>query len=270
MKVFISADMEGICGVTNGAMTETSHFDFGRAREFMTGDVAAAVLGCLDAGATEITVKDAHGTANNIFLEGIPEPARVNSGWSAAGRMMESLDGSYDAALLVGYHAKVGTEDGCISHTMTGVVRGLWYNDVELGESGISAADAGHFGVPLVYASGDAALAREIVQVLGPEVVTTVVKTSVARQCVTCLPVEEARAAIRRDVRRALEQRGNVRPFLQGQSIEVKMRLQNPEQAAEAAKLPTARRVDLLTVAALAADGVAAATLVCTLYDAAR
>lgn len=270
MKVFISADMEGICGVTNGAMTETGHFDFGRARELMTGDVAAAVLGCLDAGATHIAVKDAHGTGNNILLEKLPAPAQLNSGWTAAGRMMEGVDASYDAALLIGYHAKVGTEDGCISHTMTGVVRGLWYNDVELGESGISAADAGHFGVPLVYASGDAALAREIAQVLGPEVVTTVVKTSVARQCVTCLPLEEARAAIRRDVKRALEQRGSVGAFLQGQAIEVKMRLQNPEQAAEAAKVPTARRVDALTVAAPADNGLAAATLVCTLYGAAR
>jgi D-amino peptidase len=262
--------MEGICGVTNGAMTETNHFDFGRARELMTGDVIAAILGCLDAGATEITVKDAHGTGNNILLEKLPAPVRLNSGWSPSGRMMEGLDASYDAALLVGYHARVGTEDGCLCHTMTGVVRGLWYNDREVGEAGISAADAGHFGVPVVYASGDAALAREIAELLGPQVVTTIVKTAIARECVTCLPLEEARAAIRRDVNRALEQRNAVSPFLQGQPIEVKMRLQTPEQAAEAAKIPTARRVDALTVAAPAPNGLAAATVVCALYEAAR
>lgn len=270
MRVFLSADMEGICGITNGAMTETDHFDFGRARELMTGDVAAAVLGCLDAGATEITIKDAHGTANNILLEKLPAPARLNSGWTAAGRMMEGLDASYDAALLIGYHARVGTEDGCLAHTMTGVVRGLWYNDTEVGEAGISAADAGHFGVPVVYASGDAALAREVAQVLGPGVVTTVVKTSLARQCVTCLPLKEAREAIRRDVKHALEHRASVRPFLHGQAIEVKIRLQTPEQAAEAEKVPTVRRLDALTVAASAPNGLAAATLVCALYDAAR
>lgn len=270
MKVFISADMEGISGLPNAAMTETDDRDFGRARELMTADVNAAVEGALAAGATQIVVRDAHGTANNLLPEKMPGPAEVIQGWTATGRMMEGIDESFDAALLIGYHAKSLTPGGTIAHTMTGVVRRLWYNDVEIGESAISAAHAGHFGVPLVFASGDEALSQEVLRIISPRMGTAVVKSAYGRQCIRLLALTQAHQRIRDGVKLALERRAEVAPYCPACPIRLKMRFQTLQQAEGASRVPTIRRLDELTVEGEAADGLAAADLVCTLYGAAR
>jgi D-amino peptidase len=270
MKVFISADMEGISGIAKSAWTESDDRDFSRARELMTGDVNAAIQGCLDAGADEIWVKDAHGGADNILIEKLLAPARLIQGWGHADRMMEGIDASFDAAMLVGYHARVMTEDGTISHTMTGQTRGLWYNGVEIGESGISAAHAGAFGVPLVFISGDEALCREIAGFLGPHVSTAAVKSAYIRECVRMLPLDEARELIRSGVVAALTSAVPVKPWVPEPPIEVRYQFQTKRQAAKAAFVPTVEQVDDITVKAQVADGLAAANLVSVLLDVAR
>ena len=67
MKVFISADIEGITNVTHWDETDLEKAEFTAAREQMTAEVAAACEGALEAGATDILVKDAHGDARSII-----------------------------------------------------------------------------------------------------------------------------------------------------------------------------------------------------------
>lgn len=270
MKVFISADMEGISGIARSEMTYNEDRDYGRARELMTGDVNAAIQGCLDAGAAEIVVHDSHGGAANIFPEKFLAPARLIQGWGAGSRMMEGLDATFNAALLVGYHARAMTEAGTISHTMTGRPRGVWYNGVEVGESGISAAHAGALGVPLVFASGDEALGREVHEVIGAAVETVAVKEALDRECVKLLPLEEARELIQEGVARALLRPATIPPFVPSSPITVRMAFQTQHQAATAARVPTVARVDGTTVEAKVADGLAAADLVSVLLDVAH
>ena len=270
MKVFISADMEGISGIAKAAWTESDDNDFARARELMTGDVNAAIQGCLDAGAEGIWVKDAHGGADNILIEKLLAPARLIQGWGHADRMMEGIDASFDAAMLVGYHARVMTEGGTISHTMTGQTRGLWYNGVEIGESGISAAHAGAFGVPLAFVSGDEALCREIAEVLGPQVATAAVKSAYCRECVRMLPLDEARGLIREGAYAGLKGIVPMPPYVPTPPIELRYQFQTKRQAAKAALVPTVEQVDDITIKAQVADGLAAANLVSVLLDVAR
>jgi len=270
MKVFISADMEGISGIPRSAWTESDDDDFSRARELMTGDVNAAIQGCLDAGADEIWVKDAHGGADNILIEKLLPPARLIQGWGPADRMMEGIDASFDAALLIGYHARVMTEDGTISHTMTGQTRGLWYNGVEIGESGISAAHAGAYGVPLVFVSGDDALCREVRDTIAAQVFTATVKSAYTRECVRMLPLLEAHELIRKGVAGALCGGIEIPPYVPEPPIEVRYQFQTKRQAAKAALVPTVEHVDDITVNVQVADGLAAANLVSVLLDVAR
>ena len=51
MKVFISADMEGISGVTHAEHVRRDGKEHERARRLMTGEVNAAVEGAFEAGA---------------------------------------------------------------------------------------------------------------------------------------------------------------------------------------------------------------------------
>ena len=59
MKVYISADIEGVTGAAHWDETNKTHADCGEFREQMTAEVAAACEGALAAGADEVWVKDA-------------------------------------------------------------------------------------------------------------------------------------------------------------------------------------------------------------------
>ena len=73
MKVYISADIEGVAGVTNWDETELYHRAHSAAAEQMTKEVLAACRGAIAAGADEIVVKDAHDSARNITFGEMPE-----------------------------------------------------------------------------------------------------------------------------------------------------------------------------------------------------
>ena len=103
MKVYISADMEGVSGVVDSAQTSIKREakEYERARVLMTGEVNAAIEGALAAGATEIVVNDAHGSMRNILLEELNPVAQLVTGTPKPLSMMQGIDDGYDAAFLV-------------------------------------------------------------------------------------------------------------------------------------------------------------------------
>ena len=68
MKVYISADIEGVTGTSHWDETDKLKPDYNEFREQMTAEVSAAGEGALQAGNTEIWVKDAHATARNLII----------------------------------------------------------------------------------------------------------------------------------------------------------------------------------------------------------
>lgn len=77
LKVYISADMEGIGGVVTDQQLSPTGFEYARAREFMTEEVLAAISASREAGATEIVVSDSHGNFQNLLLEKLPKDVQV-------------------------------------------------------------------------------------------------------------------------------------------------------------------------------------------------
>ena len=70
LKVYISADMEGIGGVSTWSVQASAKGrEYEQFRRLMTLEVNAAVAGAFDAGATEVLVSDSHGDAQNIDVE---------------------------------------------------------------------------------------------------------------------------------------------------------------------------------------------------------
>lgn len=59
MKVYISADIEGITGTTVWSETELNAPDYQYFSMQMTKEVEAAIEGAIAGGATEILIKDA-------------------------------------------------------------------------------------------------------------------------------------------------------------------------------------------------------------------
>ncbi len=212
MKVFIAVDREGISGVVSEADTDRDGRAAEAAREHMRGDLEAALEGCLAAGVQEAVVCDAHDDGRSLDVAGLPPRVTLVGGPSSPLSMLQGVETGVDAALFVGYHARAGTAAAVLEHTWNYKVFGVLLGDLEVGEIGLGALVAGHFGVPVVYVSGDDKAAAEALALI-PGVVTTSVKTGLARWSAELLSAEAARARIREDVERALAARDRPAPL---------------------------------------------------------
>ena len=174
MKVFLSADMEGTCGIVSWAETErNTPFDYSPMQQQMTREVAAACRGALAAGAEEVLVKDAHDSARNIDPMALPRGIRMNRDWSGdLLSMMSGLDQeTFDAVFFTGYHSWASCPGNALSHTMNGRNNLVRLNGTLCSEFLINTYTAGYFGVPVALVTGDESLcafAKELI----PEITT--------------------------------------------------------------------------------------------------
>ena len=212
LKVFISVDMEGVTGVVNVDDARRGGKDYDYFRETMTREANAAIEGALAAGATEIIVRDSHGTALNLLPEMLNRNSKLLRDWSQGPMyMMEGIDQSYDAAIFVGYHASAGTPDGVLDHTSSGDVTDVSINGISMPETGYNALMAGHHGVPVVFIAGDKAVCDQAEALLG-NVETVAVKEGIGAAALNLHP-EEARDRIRAGVERALRNLDEFEPY---------------------------------------------------------
>jgi D-amino peptidase len=212
LKIFISVDMEGISGIVNPEETASTGPDYGYFRRLMSQEANAAVLGAFDAGATEVVVRDSHGSARNILPDLLDPRARLLRDWSGGPKvMMEGIDDSYDAVVFIGYHARAGTTDAIIDHTSTGNVVDFAINGRSLPEAGYNALIAGYYGVPVVFVAGDQAICDQVSELFG-EVATFATKQGIGAASLGLHP-EVAQERIRAGVAEAVRNRGRYRPF---------------------------------------------------------
>jgi D-amino peptidase len=203
MKVYISADIEGVTNVTSADETEHGKPGHETACEQMTAEVAAACEGALLAGADEIWVKDAHDRANNLIPGRLPKPVRLIRGWSGHPlAMMQELDGSFDAAMTIGYHARARAGVSPLEHTFTGRASEIRVNDRPFSEFAFSAYAAAYHGVPTVLISGDEGICVEAAE-LCPGITAVPVKRGAGAATISIHP-DVACERIRRAAETAL------------------------------------------------------------------
>src|SRR3954447_6991127 len=107
---------------------------------------------------------------------------------------------------MVGMHARSGTPDGVLCHTIsTTTWRNLYFNDDCVGEFGINAALCGHYNCPVAMMSGDEATVRECKSLVGEGLLGVAVKRGLSRYSARHKPVAEARRMIEEGARAALE-----------------------------------------------------------------
>jgi D-amino peptidase len=177
MKIFISADIEGVTGTTHWEETNPSKPEYAAFAAQMTAEAAAACEGALAAGANQILVKDAHNTARNIDASKLPVQAELGRGWSwHPFGMMEGLDDSFEAVLLVGYHSAAGSGANPLAHTLSSdKLTHLKINDQTISEFALSTYTATLLDIPVMFLSGDAGVCAEA-QELVPGITTVPVK----------------------------------------------------------------------------------------------
>ena len=204
MRVLISADMEGVTGVTFPDDVEPGSARWSYHRVLFTDDVNAAIAGFFDAGADEVLVNEAHSDKRNLLLDRIDERAAVLIGTHKPLSMMEGIDRGYDAVAFVGYHAGAGTQ-GVLSHTYLGnTITGVWLNDAPCSEGYMTAQLAAEFGVPVVLVTGDDRTVEDA-KSYAPHAQLVAVKTCVDRYTAICLPPTKTAALIRAGAAAALD-----------------------------------------------------------------
>jgi D-amino peptidase len=211
VRVYISVDMEGIAGVVHESQTDptTPAFaaEYGRFRRLMTAEANAAVAGALAAGATRVVVNDSHWFMRNLLAEELHQAAELIAGDPKPRSMVQGIDGGFDAALFIGYHARAGTRNAILDHTYADRIHDVRLNGKAVGELGLNAALAGAHGVPVALVSGDAALAAEAKDLLGDGVATVVVKQAMSRHAARSVAPAVACRMIREAVTRALRRK---------------------------------------------------------------
>lgn len=249
MKVFISADLEGIAGVVHGEHVFRDGREHDRARKLMTAEINAAIEGALEAGAQKIVVNDSHGTMRNILPEELHEKAELITGSPKPLSMMQGIDDSFNAAFFIGYHAMPSSFPAVMGHTYYGrVVYNVRVNGHLMGETGINAALAGYFNVPVVLVTGDQAVTREARQLIS-KVETVTVKEAIGRYAAKCLSPVEARKRIREAAKNALNNLSDMEPFKLDSPITFEVDLIHAGMTEMALMIPGVEKRDARTVA---------------------
>lgn len=248
LKVYISVDMEGITGIVHGDQAGAGS-DYNLARKWMTEDVNAAIQGALDAGATEIIVNDSHGDMRNILLSDLNPAATLITGSPKPFGMMQGIDATFDAVMFIGYHAKAGTMDGVLDHTISGgTVYSVKINGIEMPELGINALAAGYFNVPVVLVTGDKAVCEQAREILGDKVVTATVKEGIGRYAAKTLSLEKSHQLIRQQTKAALEKRKDIKPYELSAPYRFELAYFRSSQADNAMLVPGVKRINARAV----------------------
>jgi D-amino peptidase len=248
LKVYISADMEGVVGAVTGDQLGPSGFEYGRFRQIMTNEVNAAIEAARAMGATEILVSDSHGNGENLLIEELPADIQLVRSWPRPLMMMEGIDESFDAAIFIGYHASTTNTQGVRAHTISSAsLTAVRLNGVEMMEASINAAIAGDFGVPVVMISGDDATVEEARRIIG-DVEGAVVKWSYGFHSARTIMPEASYALIDERVRAALGRLDDFEPYRMEGPIELEISFKNYMPAELLAYLPNVERVDAHTI----------------------
>ena len=172
MKVYMHWDMEGVSGLftrehvwfwEEGVRPSIAE----EGRRLLMADVNSATAAALQAGADQVIVCDTHHGGGNIIIpEMLADPRVTYHGRSRAirdgkSRWMPDLDESVDGLMLMGHHAKAGTDGAFLPHTWSLEWADFAINGQSVGEIGIEACFAGYWEVPLILVQGDEAGCRE-------------------------------------------------------------------------------------------------------------
>jgi D-amino peptidase len=197
MRVLVSVDMEGIAGVVAPEDVIPGSAEYERNRLYMTDEASAAVRGVLAFDpAAQVVVSDAHARFRNIVPDRLDPRCRLLRGAPRRLGMMTGVAAGVDAACFVGYHGRAGTPGSVLAHTVSGsAIAQVRCDGRELGELGLNAALAAHFGAVPALATGDDTLAREAEATIAG-ITTVAVKRAVGNRAAEGLHPKEACARI--------------------------------------------------------------------------
>lgn len=244
MKIYISVDMEGVVGVVSADQLTPTGFEYERFRQIMTQETNAAIEAAFAAGATDVTVSDSHGNAENLLIEKLPKNVLLVRGFPRPLEMMQGIDETYDGVIFIGYHASTNNVQGVRAHTFSSArLTEVRLNGVTMSEGSFNAAIAGHFNVPVIMVSGDDAAVKEVSSAVG-DIEGAVVKWNYGFHSALTVMPEVAYDLIGQKVRTAIGRIKSFKPYKLKTPLQLDVRFKNYRPAEVLSYLSIVERTD--------------------------
>ncbi len=248
MKVYVCADIEGVAGVVSFQHLSPEGFEYQRAREWMTEEVAAAARAALAHGATEIVISDSHGNGQNLLMEKLPKETTLIRSWPRPLEMMQGIEaGGFSAAMFVGHHCGHSDTKGIMAHTFTGAIMEVRINGEPASETRVNAAISGHYGIPVVLATGDDAYTSHAKSLLG-EIETVTTKWVVGDYSSRTIMPEKSRELVAEAATRAMKSLGKYKPYRVPEPVTIEIVYKQRLPAEVMGMMPGVSRVAATTV----------------------
>lgn len=256
-KVYIAVDLEGIGGLVDASQWNASGHDYATGRALAEAETNVAIEAAFRAGAAEVTVIDSHGGKTNLRPDRLDPRAVLITGGPRPLGMIHGIDSTYAAVVFIGFHARASTADAIADHTYTGPIKSIALNGMELGEAGLAGAVAGHYGVPVVFLSGDSAATTEA-RAAFPGLETAAVKQAVGQRAAWAIHPERARTLIAGGVERGIRNRAEIRPLRLEAPVTIEIEVQSTAGVDQLLFIPAMERTGPRTVRYVAPDVPAA------------
>lgn len=257
MRLYISADIEGVAAVVSREHTRPGGFEYESARDWMTRSVIAVCEAAHERGVREIVVSDSHGNGQNIKPDALPDYVELVRSWPRPLGMMQGIEcGHFDGAVLLGYHGAGSNPHGVLSHTLSSeFFHEVRLNSVEASEATISAAIAGAFDVPILMVAGDDVAVAEMQASLG-DVATAVLKRAYGSYSAIGPAPRVAEARLRDATREGLNKVGSLTPYKLVGPIDLQIRLRTRFVAEWLSYLEGVERIDAYTIRRVLPDAL--------------
>lgn len=188
MKIYISADIEGVCGIVHWDETSLNNPSSPYFKNQMSKEVNAACLGANDLGCSDILIKDAHDSARSINPSLLPENARILRGWSRNPLiMMSGVEDKFDASLYIGYHCGGSHNGSPLAHTMSTIYDYIKINGRVATEFMINSYTSIYYNTPVAFISGDEKVCDDAKE-LFPNIVTVPVSKGIGNGSISIHP----------------------------------------------------------------------------------
>ena len=254
MKIYISADMEGVVGAVTAEQLGPTGFEYQRFREFMTQEVNAAIEAAFEAGATEVVVSDSHGNGQNLLIEKLPKNILLVRAFPRPLMMMQGIDATFDGVIFLGYHSSTTNPQGVRAHTMSSArLADVQLNNISMSEGSFNAAIAGHFNVPIIMVSGDDAAVKEVTALLG-DVEGAVVKWNYGFHSAMTMMPEAAYSLIREKVKKAIGRIKVFKPYKLKTPVQLDVRFKNYRPSEVLSYLSIVERTDAHSIRFMGKD----------------
>ena len=210
----------------------------------LTQDLNAVIRGVRLAGATGVVVKDSHATCKNLLIDQLEPGTQLISGFgSDKDGMMDGIDATFDAAILVGYHGMAGAWKAMMDHALVGGLHRFWINGEEAGEIAVSAAVAGAYGVPTILVTSDEVGCMEAEKCLA-NVHTYCTKEGFARYMGRMLHPSETGPGIEEAATLSLRSLPTIQPYTVDGETTMRIEFRDLEQADLPARLEGVERLN--------------------------